>query len=331
MRNIFEFAKKELSQDAMLSFIFANYNCKNESIKNTCKILFDAFTNSTLDFSKITDLEVVNQWNKIDISVWFKIDNEEHLIVIEDKVGSLEHNQLKYYNDEIDNHNSYWKKRKNNPNNIRYVTNCQNIFKVFYKTNIIDYDEEKRVKGQGWKVFNIFDIYKLFEDITPTSDLLGFYLEHVKYIYLSAKREFPLDEWNLISWHSFFNDYALIDNISQKKIVDTFQKRFYYIKLFVKGNEKSLPCFEIRSRDFVFQKNKITMKVKAVLSDLKPKASREQIYKWKKMFKDAGFIVNNKDVKKQVAYININFSGNTEEDLKYALDDASRMLCDIFK
>ena len=73
------------------------------------------------------------------------------------------------------------------------------------------------------------------------------------------------------------------------------------------------------------------MKVKAVLSDLKPKASREQIYKWKKMFKDAGFIVNNKDVKKQVAYININFSGNTEEDLKYALDDASRMLCDIFK
>jgi len=331
MRSIFDFSTKELSQDAMLCFIFANYNCEDESIRNTCKVLFDAFTNNTLEFSEIKDVEVVKQWKKIDISIWFKINDEEHLIVIEDKVGSTEHNQLKKYNNEIDKYNAIYMKKKKKLTTDRYIINDNNIYKIFYKTNIIDKEEEERVNEQGWKVFDIYDIYKLLENITPTSDLLGFYLEYVKNIYLCAKREFPLDEWNLISWHSFFNDYVLIDDISQKKIVDTFQKQYYYIKLFVKGNEEILPCFEIRSRDFVFQKNKFTIKVKAVLYDLSREAPKEQISKWQKMFKDAGFEVNNKIVKKQVAYKNINYSGNTEEDLKYALDDASRMLCDIFK
>ena len=331
MKNVFDFAKKELSQDAMLCFIFANYNCEDESVRNTCRILFDAFTNNTLDFSKITDVEVITQWKNIDVSIWFKINNEEHLIVIEDKVGSKEHDQLEKYNNEIDLHNTYWNKRKKSKDSIRYVTNNQNIFKVFYKTNVMDNDEVERVKKQDWKIFNIFDIYKLLENIVPTSELLKFYLEHIKFLYLSAKRDFPLDKWNLISWHSFFNDYELIDEISSTKTVGTFQNQFYYIRLFVKECEDVLPCFEIRSRDFKFQKNKFTIKIKAMLSELQHNPLKDEISKWKKIFKDAGFIVNNKDVKKQIGYINVDFNGNTENDLKHALDSVSKMLCNIFK
>ena len=44
MKNLFDYATKELSQDAFLRWLFENYNCENESVKNACRKLFDSFT-----------------------------------------------------------------------------------------------------------------------------------------------------------------------------------------------------------------------------------------------------------------------------------------------
>ena len=46
MKNIFNFATKELSQDAFLRWLFENYDCENESVRNVCRSLFDSFTDN---------------------------------------------------------------------------------------------------------------------------------------------------------------------------------------------------------------------------------------------------------------------------------------------
>ncbi len=40
MKNLFDYATKELSQDAFLRWLFENYNCENESVKNACRKLY---------------------------------------------------------------------------------------------------------------------------------------------------------------------------------------------------------------------------------------------------------------------------------------------------
>ena len=128
MKNLFDYATKELSQDAFLRWLFENYNCENEKVRNVCKKLFNTFTNNDLDFSKIdkNSLRTVAQWNKIDISIWFKCDGKEYLIVIEDKTTSEEHLQLENYSNAIKQHNEWLIKNNLNP--------IEKVYTVFYKT-----------------------------------------------------------------------------------------------------------------------------------------------------------------------------------------------------
>ena len=93
---------------------------------------------------------------------------------------------------------------------LHFVKKDSNVFKIFYKTNIIDSWEmtaAKYCKLGEWKAYDIYSIYELFNDIETDNEVLGYYLEYIKKIYLSAKREAMPSEWSLISWHSFFNDY----------------------------------------------------------------------------------------------------------------------------
>ena len=43
MKNLFDYATKELSQDAFLRWLFENYNCKNEKVRQVCRKLFNKF------------------------------------------------------------------------------------------------------------------------------------------------------------------------------------------------------------------------------------------------------------------------------------------------
>ena len=230
MKNLFDYATKELSQDAFLRWLFENYNCENESVKKAFRKLFDSFTDGKFKSKEITDLETVAQWKNIDISIWFKVDGDEHLLVIEDKTGSEIHNdQLKKYSLEIKKHSDFWKNEEHQKTkrSERYIENDQNIFKIFYKTNIIDQWENDNAKSCGWKIYDIYSIYELFSDINTDNEVLGYYQEYIQKTYSAAKREIPLNEWNLISWHSFFNDYQTPDCISSKKDINCYQKEYY--------------------------------------------------------------------------------------------------------
>ena len=336
MENIFNFAKKELSQDAILCWIFANYSCENASVKATCRALFNSFTDNKLNYDSVTDMKVVTQWKNIDIALWFRIDGEDYLVVIEDKVGSQEHNQLKIYNDAINGHNNWWKHNKDActetyvREDIRFAKDDDHIFKIFYKTDIIDEEEKRRVEAQNWKIYSIYDIYPLLQDIQPTSELLGSYMEHVRKTWNDAMRTSLPSEWNILAWHSLFNEYTHKIDISQHKEINTFQGAYYYTKFFVKGHENDMPCFEIRSRDFVFDGNRFSMKILAVLYNYEGEATKEQIDAWQTALSSAGFSLNHRKNMKQIAWLEIGDIENSEAGIRTALDRASELLVNTF-
>ena len=174
MKSIFNYATKELSQDAFLRWLFENYNCENEVVKKICERVFRKFTKEQLEFSDITYLTTKAQWKHIDVSIWFTIKGENYLIAIEDKINSQEHRQLENYNNSILNQQQALK----------------DVYKIFYKTALIDDNdlikdnEKNRVDKAGWTIFDINDIYKLFCDICDTnSEILDGYVDYVKKIH----------------------------------------------------------------------------------------------------------------------------------------------------
>ena len=191
MKNLFDYATKELSQDAFLRWLFENYNCEKETVRLTCKSLFDAFTDNELDFSKVESLNTLAQWKNIDVSLWFKCDKKDYLIVIEDKTTSEEHDQLENYNKKIEEHCNWLVKTGKNP--------IEKVYKVFYKTAEISLNEEERIKNAGWnKILTIKEIYKLFQDVVCTqSEILDGYAKHIGEIYNSYYnfKELPFNKW----------------------------------------------------------------------------------------------------------------------------------------
>ena len=318
MKNLFDYATKELSQDAFLRWLFENYNCDNESVKKACRKIFDSFTDNKFKDKTITDLTTVVQWKNIDIAIWFKVDGIEQLIIIEDKTGSGIHDdQLVRYEKEISGHTD------------------GNVFKVFYKTNVIDEWESKHAQDLGWKTYDIYSIYTLFEDTESNNDVLGYYIDYIKKIHSAAKREQPPSEWGLISWHSFFNEYKKPKCISAKSEIGCYQKEYYYTKFFVKGHENDLPCFEIRSRDFKFDKSsrKYSIVVRAVLYNLTEQANAESIEAWQQSLKTHGFSLNYRtDITKhkQIGTIEIRIIEDNVQAITDVFDQISMLLFEIF-
>ena len=339
MKNLFDYATKELSQDAFLRWLFENYNCENESVKKAFRILFNSFTSNKFKDKEITDLKTVAQWKNIDISIWFKSDGEENLIVIEDKTGSGIHDdQLEKYNKKIKEHNDYWKSRGKIYRTERYLENSENIFKVFYKTNIIDQWERSNAHKCGWEnIYDIYSIHDLFSKIDTDNEILGYYKEYIEKIHSNAKRKSPPSEWSLLSWHSFFNDYRPLNCISEKKETNCYQKEYFYIKFFIKGHENDLPCFEIRSRDFKLVENekKCSILARVVLYNLSNQANEHDIKKWQESLKNSNsnFKLNyRKDTSKhkQIGSICIKDIDNTENALSSALDHVNTLLSSLF-
>ena len=191
MKNLFDYATKELSQDAFLRWLFENYNCENESVKNAFRKLFDSFTNNSDEFKDktITELKTVSQWKNIDISVWFTVEEKDYLIVIEDKTRSDEHHQLTTYNEKIAKHCKWLIDNKKRP--------IKNVYKIFYKTSKISNDERDRISAAGWdepKIFDIYEIYELFKDCQNSgSEILDGYAQHIRDIYDYYENYMELD------------------------------------------------------------------------------------------------------------------------------------------
>lgn len=245
MKNLFDYATKELSQDAFLIWLFENYDDQDIGMiakKLLCSLinLYDRFNVLPND---ISDVSAKGQCEKMDIVIDFKLKGETCIMVIEDKIVSYEHdNQLVKYKSIVLNK---WNVNK-------HLTRPS--FFVYYKTHDIDENERRKIIDSGWKNFE-FDSIKLFWKQYQNSNNL-IILQYAKHIVDSwnDSRNKRLPKINNIDqWTGFFNSTL------KNKIIDdcviwvasTFYGYAYFCVTPKSNINENLPYFEIRSRDCV--------------------------------------------------------------------------------
>ena len=245
MKNIFEFATRELSQDAFLRWLLENYD--DAELKDVAGDLLNEFCE--IDIQDIKDVNTTAQWCNIDISAWITLkDGSKAALFIEDKTYSEEHNQL----DNYDNH----------------INRCENeyarIYKIFYKTDIISDNEKTRINNtkntNKWRVYSIKEILPLFEKYIYSDNLiLRQYAEHVVNVYQATQNtKMPESDGthiDYLKWISYFEKTVkpqLLEGYQDKCkffITKAGQYPYVYMSIEKNGYDKIVPKLEIRSRD----------------------------------------------------------------------------------
>ena len=253
MKNLFDYATKELSQDAFLRWLFENYACKdNLSLKVASQYIIKKMCG--LSDEEIIEVKTYSQWHKIDIFVLVKTDKRNIALFIEDKVFSSEHNQLLRYNEIIE---KSYKNKKWELNKLGCTED--DIIKVFYKPLWLSEDETDAVKKAGWDIYNIECIKYLFEKFSNTDcSVLKQYIEHISDIEKALEtRIMPKSSekgLDLIKWKSYF-EYEILPRIKtgSKELkysvcIGIYNYAYLCIMKNVEG-ESAVPYIELRSRD----------------------------------------------------------------------------------
>ena len=278
MKNLFDYATKELSQDAFLRWFLDN------DIDNSGKLLLSKFTG--LKSTKITKIETQGQVHKIDILVSFYHEGQKHYLVIEDKVDSFEHNdQLNKYRNLI----------------TKIVSNSGENIKthfIYYKPRPLTEEEPQPViKDNEWVGFGIEEIYSFFKNYVGHNNLIidsyAQYISdlHTKLLNISSK---PVIEWDHLSAQTFFRKTVETIFRSFHKGVKVSEGKIYqghyanYKIYFTFENdtlrEKMYPLIE-----FVFRKDSREISLLAHVS------CRENDY-WTWHWKDKRIDLMNKDL-----------------------------------
>ncbi|MBQ6569489.1 MAG: PD-(D/E)XK nuclease family protein [Clostridia bacterium] len=206
--NIFEFATKELSQDAMFMYLFDCFNSTNtkehEIGKDFLKLVYE-IQGTTIE-KEISKIIIKKQYHNIDILALIEYeDNYYDVIIVEDKTYSSEHdNQLRrYYND----------LKENGIENV----NISNIFGVYFKLGQPNIDEKKALYINNTFEYKILN-YNSFLEFLNLHKKTNFVMELIYEFY-----EERLKDINLIDNTDFSNpighdfDKVLSDRYSQDK------------------------------------------------------------------------------------------------------------------
>lgn len=243
MKNLFDYATKELSQDAFLIWLFENAD--DDEIGEIAKRLLANMVSFDPNYpaspNDISDVRAQGQCEKMDIVVDFKLKGVQSVLIIEDKVVSHEHdNQLKKYKTIV---LSKWN---------RGDYEGRPSFFVYYKTRDIDEGEKAKVAESGWENFDFGMIKAFWEEFQGNPNLIvSQYARHVVNCWKDANNERLPSENNIDKWLGFFNK-TLRKKISVDCDVWTGATYYGYAVFCVrpkgKINEK-IPYLEIRSRD----------------------------------------------------------------------------------
>lgn len=245
MKNLFDYATKELSQDAFLRWLFESWNC-DKQIEVVVKKLLNEFCGLE---EEIQEINSIAQDNYIDIriDVITKSNRAFHLF-IEDKAFSSEHHQLSAYDKYINGLN-------------------EENYKLFYKTNLLsDADsngveqanKENREKGKSqWRIIDIKGVARIFNEGQPyVNMILQDYVNHINKIAEAVNNvEKPLTNStsiDFLKWEAYFKN-KIIPNLKKEGYRAGAWKagQYPYICLVIKkeGLGDKIPYLEIRSRD----------------------------------------------------------------------------------
>ncbi len=232
MKSLFDFATKELSQDAFLRWLFESY--ADDDITPCVRTLLQAFCGLE-DGEEILSIQTAAQWNNIDISIHITTSQRRLSLFIEDKVFSLGHgNQLRKYN--------------------RFLAPVPDVHRVYFKTSFLTTGERASVEEAGWNIYDIDAIFRLLEDYQTCGNvILRQYAEHIASRYQTLRnRELPKQN-DLLLWESCFRNTIVpaMERILPDQVdwvVGTYQGVYAYLQGFCRG-AGNVPYIEIRSRD----------------------------------------------------------------------------------
>lgn len=205
MKNLFDYATKELSQDAFIQWFINNYDDEEYRIKDMSLsfVNFLMDKNNTSPISRNVKIVTKAQESHMDIviEVYYDGEKKKHdVIVIEDKTFSSEHKQLVKYNNVI----SRW-------------NDVENIYKVFYKIGSITPYDEKGVEAANkdqkikWRIYDINTIWEFFNDKgNSKSQLLNDYVNYIKRIKESLAGEYEdkdVANWKYYQWEGYIKKY----------------------------------------------------------------------------------------------------------------------------
>lgn len=248
MKNLFDYATKELSQDAFLAWVFQN--CEDAEIGDFSRRFISALISTDqkkIDPSKISNPNVKTQYKDVDVLLEFKIDGSDSVLVIEDKTNSNPHsNQLDKYKKIITN--EYQGKE---------------CFFVYYKTNKVDEnsDEYETITKAEWKLFDITEIEAFFKNEVENKNIIvRFYAEHVDDIYkkLTGISNKSMTEWDKVEGLSFFKStvkplFRKYHKGEKRCENDIYQGRYSSYRVYYtfseKLKEKVYPLIEFIFRD----------------------------------------------------------------------------------
>lgn len=212
-KNLFDYATKELSQDAFLRWLLESINDPVVGIasKKLLSEMAKLYQDQPIDVGKITRVETWAQYKKIDIVADVYIGKEKAAtFVIEDKTESNEHsNQLAKYDKYIDG----WDDRKYK-------------YRIFYKTERIDPDEQKRI-NEKWRIMDIDAIASIFGEFVDSDNLiLRSYALHVANISKELNvvpNVANIEQWNFRQAATYFKN-----SIFKDIALDKYQKNIRY-------------------------------------------------------------------------------------------------------
>lgn len=157
--NLFQYATKELSQDAMLCWLvnWLNYP-ESKELYQLGKDVLDLFLGDDKQ-EKYFNVQVKRQYKKIDVLILF---NDQYALIIEDKTNTSEHgDQIARYKELL---------QTDFPDRI--------VKTAYIKTGIM-YDEDYMMINKTDVIITLQDFYRLLEKYTNkiSSDILSDYTE----------------------------------------------------------------------------------------------------------------------------------------------------------
>jgi len=204
--NIFNYATSELTQDAFITWLiqWSNpvFKTRNEKLHN----LGTSFLQSLVAFQNITireisELQIEQQFHKIDVFVTFKMNDCIYAIIIEDKVHTIDHNnQLEIYKNKIIDKNI-----------------CDVLIPIYFKTGYqVNFSSIIANKYHHYSIKNFLKVLTKEKVSEINNDVLTqyyYYLLNKENHFDNAEIESniyltkPVKEWKKWSCVRFFHDY----------------------------------------------------------------------------------------------------------------------------
>ncbi len=230
MNNIFKYATKELSQDAVICWLLNWYNYPSSDLHGLAIDMIKLL--GVTDIEKIQKIVIKQQVYKADIVV--ALHGKNQLLIIEDKVYSSEHDeQIKKYAD-------YFKELEHQKLADDEIDEPYDIRTIYFKTGF-HYDDDQSVTADVKVDSHMFFSVISNQQYRGKSEILDAFIEHLHGIMDYYKTHGDYCKEENLNWHSIAQ-YNLMRAVFPKEMWNK-KNEVYKVKL---GSSRGKPWAETK-------------------------------------------------------------------------------------